>query len=226
MCNPYLPQQPASSVPSARTVFPADSNPFLYAKLAQEHHQDQRLIRREAEKAMARQQATLWGQDKKHALREIQAEEKRSIFEKIYISDADIPEIRTEHSTINTSPRELSNLRFPIITTLRSMEDPTQVIYQLKCEVANQPQELHFASEKIASGTYLLKKLGSIGAEILAPSPRAKNYSQQLIRSLIASSTKTVMVPAINGWIFLSDGSYKYIEEGALTWSQLKKLAK
>lgn len=163
---------------------------------------------------------------RKQILKMEQKEFEKGIYEEVLVGANGEIQLVTRNAAINPKAREVTNMANPKLTIFVRGENADEEIFCLNCEVGGEERRIFLRPEKMATGGYLLRKFSSRGIYFKLSTARAKDVAIQLICKLLEGETKKVVLPEKCGWYKTSEGTFRFVEEGELTWKKAEKLSK
>lgn len=161
----------------------------------------------------------------KGLIAEEERERKKSQCDVLSIDAEGNLRMQTENLRIDAPERRVTNFAYPEIVILERLKNRDEKMYLFTCNLKNDLHFALFAREKCGSGTYVLKQMSAIGAEIFAPTlARKKQYAQQIFTLLIQNATKVQVLPERRGWYVDENGKLQFFQ-GRWTWEEAVKCA-
>lgn len=196
-----------------------------HQKQQRDFYEDQREIMKEKAKAYAREQAKIEAMEYRIAIKESEAERKKSIGEEVQLLASGEMQIVSKNLLVDARPRQFTNMRGPRLAILKRMEDETDEILLFQCTVENRDIEIYIDANNLGNGTYLVRKLAAKGVYFELPSVKAKQVAVRII-GILLHDAETKWLPECPGWVKYANGDFDFIEEGGLTWKKAKKMEK
>lgn len=196
-------------------------------KADEEYLADCREIQKAAAKTAAVEQVRINSAVIKQNLREQERERKKAVGERLELLSNGELQIVSENLAIEPIPRKATNMRWPTLFVLKRAVDESEQIYCIACEIGNQKKFVFLEKNASGNGSYLLRKFASSGIYFKMDTAKAKSFAIQLLGILLSTTeTEEVLLPDMAGWMKNPDGTFKFIQEGELTWEKAKKLSK
>lgn len=189
----------------------------------EEYWQDCREVQKEGAKTEIRVNAKLHLNEMKMRRKEEEEERKRGIFEQVAITENGQIIVATQNLQIQAADRKFTNMYMPEMYALRRNGDMMVAAYMLTCKVAGEEKAVFLDSQKVGSGTYVLKKMASEGIGIMSATAKAKEYIRQLVAILLGRSVPEIVIPDGQGWMKREDGKFQFVGEDDWTWEKLGK---
>lgn len=189
---------------------------------------ERELIRTQGEiiRATERENIRLEGAQKRSLQREEEKERERAIFQEIQLGENGELRVVTKNLRVDSTPRQVANMTWPLLTVLRRARDISEKIFEVQCQVAAREQSIFLDAERVGSGTYLLKKFASIGVVFLNSTVSEKKLAIQLVALLFRVSRDEKLMPEMVGWMKKKEGTYVFVEEEKDTWAYAKKMSR
>lgn len=138
--------------------------------------------------------------------------------------------IKTENSTIETSPRRGTNFRRVDTKIYVNAANPHEKIMRLSLKLttgtsSTEETEVFLDLRKCEKGGYVDRKLQTVGAVIFAKSEsKKKEYARIIIACLVENCTQTITAPKNRGWYRVNDELKFY--DSDYTWKAVVEYAK
>ena len=138
--------------------------------------------------------------------------------------------IKTENSTIESSPRRGTNFRRVDTKIYVNAANPHEKIMRLSLKLttgtsSTEETEVFLDLRKCEKGGYVDRKLQTVGAVIFAKSEsKKKEYARIIIACLVENCTHTITAPKNRGWYRVTDELKFY--ESEYTWKAVVEYAK
>lgn len=201
-------------------------NMWLQKKREQEFWEDCREIEKAKAKTAAVENIRNQSLQVKQMLRERERERKKAMQDVVQIQENGAIQVITQNLSIESTPRYITNMKFPELTVLKRAEDVDEKIYCVACIVNGQEQQVFLDGNMAGNGSYLLRKFASSGICFVCSAAEAKRLAIQILVLLLNAPKAEKLLPDREGWMKKPDGSFKYVEEGELTWEKVKKQCK
>lgn len=154
--------------------------------------------------------------------REAERERKRSIYEELEIDKSGKITLVTRNLAVQTVHREVTNITLPEIVILARIQDPDERVFKFRCKIGDRPISMFLDGNKLSNGAYIIRKFLENGIRFRVPERRFKEVVRQLLAKLFEEEPQTRYLADKPGWVRCK-GKWFFIEEGALTWEDLKR---
>ena len=198
-------------------------NPWISCRESEKMRDAQREIWKAAAKTEAVEQTRLNYAAAKVRIKEEEAERKKRIYEQIEIDKEGNITVVTKNLAFLPQKRRLCNMKAPVLQKLIRLKEQDESAYFLTCVIGNTLTEIFFADAQIGDAAYVLRKIRGAGGMFYGETQATcKKYAIELVTGLLPNA-KSVLVPDAPGWMRLSTGEFIFVEEGDLTWKNVKK---
>lgn len=226
----YLPTQASlqeQSNPPCLVEYVMPTDIGLQRQLAKDIHHSQVSILEHHAKTNYKEQKALESYEKKKILNAKYRQIERDITVEVDEDTDGTPFIREKNLLFGDRKRLFTNLRSPKIIIFYSQDLDTPPCYCMECFVGQHKKNIYFLSEKIGSGTYLLKKLQSAGIFFdYKPEYQKKDLILTYFNKLVEKSSECFTLPDNPGWYSDHKGNLHMAKEGDLTWKRILNLSK
>lgn len=163
--------------------------------------------------------------DNKKRERKIQDNERNfSNFHRIIISNTG--EILVANN-VSHATNVVCNLMNPKLCKLYHATNRIEIIYRLDGEINGKTISIYLDANDVGTSNYLYKKFVASGVSFFSNKESIrKNYAEQLFSSLKISCDDQLEVYDVSGWNSDCNGNLKFVKEGELLWTTLRKMTR
>lgn len=161
----------------------------------------------------------------KMTLQEWRKEQQKMRHECVSISENGEIKRTVENAIVKVPECSCVNFQFISLVEMLSTEGD-EGLYRLQLRIGQNVKTFVLDAKKMGSPKYFTRKLTEAGATILLDKQRDReNFLVQLWSLLLSLCKERVLVPTCVGWNKVR-GKFKFVEEEAMLWEEMKKSAK